>query len=205
MKETILIIIFISIILLFITINKNEIIFIESFIDSNPYLVRNLPDKKQAANTLALIKKKMKELIIFIKKEIETLKEKDINNFSNTKYSHMELYMNRILKQFNYIIIRESSANSKFTSYSVNKGEEMVFCLRSKKDNSIHDINELMYVAIHELAHVGCTEIGHTPLFLKINTFLLDKARDIGIYKYKNYSQFPEEYCGMTLTSNILN
>ena len=55
------------------------------------------------------------------------------------------------------------------TSKKINKGEEIVFCLRSIPDNKLHNINELMYVAIHEIAHVGCPEIGHTSLFKKIN------------------------------------
>ena len=60
----------------------------------------------------------------------------------------------------NSIIFRESTDDSKFTSYSINKGEEIVFCLRCKKTNQLHNINELMYVAIHEISHVACPEIG---------------------------------------------
>ena len=190
MKETILIIIFINIILLFIIANKTEVTFIESFIDNNIYLVRNLKDKQIAANTLSEIKNKLKQLIEYIKTDIE---------------NDMKQYIDNISNKIDNIIIRESSANSKFTSYSVNKGQEMVFCLRSKKTNKIHDMNLLMYVAIHEISHVGCPEIGHTPLFTQINRYLLTKASEIDIYKYNDYYIFPEEYCGMTLSSNILN
>ena len=87
----------------------------------------------------------------------------------------------------------------------MNKGEEIVFCLRSKNDNKLHDINELMYVAIHEIAHVGCPEIGHTPLFLKINKILLKQAVECNVYVYKNYSLYPEDYCGIKLSTTILN
>ena len=73
--------------------------------------------------------------------------------------------------------IYENSNSSEYTSYSVNKGEEIVFCLKSRKDPyNLHDINLMMYVAIHELAHIGCHEIGHTDLFKKIFAFYLEVA-----------------------------
>lgn len=196
MKESILIIMFMSIVLLFICIHSSEVSYQESFVDNDQYLVRNLDDKKSAANMLAEIKKRLYTLINFIDKKCENSKEKNI--------LFVKQYNDTILRKFNNIIFRESSENNKFTSYSVNKGEEIVFCLRSKEDDSLHDINELMYVAIHEIAHVGCPEIGHTPLFLEINKILLEQAIECNIYKYKNYNIYPENYCGIQLTSNIL-
>lgn len=101
-------------------------------------------------------------------------------------------------------MIRESSAYSRYTSYSINKGEELVFCLRSKTNNKLHDINELMYVGIHEIAHIGCPEIGHTKLFFDINRYLLKKAVEYNMYSIKNYKELNTEYCGLILTNNIL-
>ena len=40
----------------------------------------------------------------------------------------------------------------------------------------------LMYVAIHELGHVLCDEIGHTPKFHRIFRELLEKAENLKIY-----------------------
>jgi hypothetical protein len=193
MKETILIITFLSIILIFIIIHSSEVSFQESF-NGDHYLVRNLCDKDKAADLLGEIKKKLYKLIIYSCKKTDDNDFKFINEYSNV-----------IRKKFNSIIFRESTEDNKFTSYSVNKGEEIVFCLRSKKDNKLHDINELMYVAIHEISHVGCPEIGHTPLFLKINKILLRQAIDCKVYTYKNYNLHPEDYCGIKLSTTILN
>ena len=55
------------------------------------------------------------------------------------------------------------------------------------------------------MAHAGCPEIGHTPLFNKIFKFFLQQAQHIGIYIYENYRANPVYYCGMKLYSNILN
>ena len=62
-----------------------------------------------------------------------------------------------------------------------------------------------MYVAIHEIAHIGCPEVGHTELFREINYYLLDKAKEYKIYNLIDYSKNSMEYCGLTLNNNILN
>ena len=202
MIETIFIIFLLCFIFIFKYLYYNEVCYVETF-DQNSYLVRNLPDKNNAAKMLANIRTK---LIIFIDElvldaEQENLEEDDkikselINNYK---------YIKMIKKRLPYSKIKESSAKSEYTSYSINKGEELVFCLRSKINNKLHDINDIMYVAVHEIAHIGCPEIGHTPLFKKINLFLLKRAVEKGLYKFENYRKTQKEYCGITLTSNIL-
>ena len=55
------------------------------------------------------------------------------------------------------------------------------------------------------MAHSGCPDIGHTPLFNKIFHFFLTEAIKINIYKYEDYSKKPVMYCGMNLNTHILN
>jgi predicted metal-dependent hydrolase len=106
----------------------------------------------------------------------------------------------------NNIIIRESSEKSQYTSYTVNKGEQIIFCIRSKlidkyiNSSNIHDKNLIMYVALHEIAHIACPEYGHTPLFKDIFNFFCDEANKAGIYKKIDFKTTPMEYCGMTIT-----
>ena len=195
MKETILIIIFFTILISFILIHSTEVSFQESF-NGEQFLVRNLDDKNDAADMLSNMKGKLKKLVDYT---LEKSKGDD------ERGNFIKEYVNTIKNKFDYIIFRESTDNSKFTSYSINKGEEIVFCLRSKEDNKLHDVNELMYVAIHEIAHVGCPEIGHTPLFRRINKELLKYAIECDVYQYKDYNSNPEDYCGIELTNNILN
>jgi hypothetical protein len=201
MIETIFIIFLLCFIFLFKYLYYNEVCYVESF-DQNSYLVRNLPDKIEAATMLANIRSALLNYIndLIKQAEIEKMAEKDqdqelINNYK---------YIKMIQKKLPNSLIKESSAKSEFTSYSVNKGEELVFCLRSKINNKLHNINDIMYVAIHEIAHIGCPEIGHTPLFKKINKFLLERALKKGLYTFENYRKTQKEYCGITLTSNIL-
>lgn len=125
-----------------------------------------------------------------------------INNHGDLKQ-----YVLLLEKNFtkNRTKIYEADLKSKYTSYNVNKGEEMVFCLRHKPSLNLHNINDLVYVAVHEMAHSGCPENGHTHLFNKIFKFYLSEAVKIGIYKYHNYSSSPIVYCGMNLNTQILN
>ena len=133
------------------------------------------------------------------------LREIVINDIN--MYPDYTEYIKLLEKNFNKnrTKIYETSLDSDYTSYSVNKGEELVFCLRCKKTRSLHNINLLMYVAVHEMAHTACPETGHTPLFNKIFKFLLEIAVANNLYIYDNYSKYPIEYCGMQLYTNILN
>jgi hypothetical protein len=57
----------------------------------------------------------------------------------------------------------------------------MHLCLNNEKGDYFNK-NMLMYVALHELAHVKCKSIGHTPEWHKIFDDLLVKATKSGVY-----------------------
>ena len=65
-------------------------------------------------------------------------------------------------------------------SYTINK-KKVYLCLKDE-NGDYYDDNMLMFVAIHELAHVLCDEIGHTDKFQNIFQDLLNKAADLEIY-----------------------
>ena len=122
------------------------------------------------------------------------------------KYPEYEEYIELLEKNFNEdrTQIYENDPNSDLTSFSVNKGEEVAFCLKSKKNGNLHELNLLTYVAIHEMAHMGCPEIGHGDLFKKVFRFLILRAIEMKIYEKEDYASSPVEYCGMILSSSIV-
>ena len=61
-------------------------------------------------------------------------------------------------------------------SYTINK-QKMHLCVKDE-NNDYYSDNMLIYVALHELAHVLCDEIGHTPKFWAIFDEILEKAAD---------------------------
>ena len=67
------------------------------------------------------------------------------------------------------------------------------------------DENTLTYVAVHELAHVATKEIGHVPVFWENFKWMLNIAKDKGIYNYVNYKENPQPYCGLLISNNILD
>jgi predicted metal-dependent hydrolase len=192
MKETILIAIIVVIIYLFLFHNKKNVVLIEGR-DKNKYLVYNDTKKNDSALLLSDVINNMFKLRNYLYENI-------------SKYPEFDQYIKQLYKNLHKdrSLIYENDPNSKLTSFSVNKGEEIAFCLRSKKNNELHQLNLIMYVALHEMAHIACPEIGHGELFKKIFKFLTEVSIEIGLYKLDNYEINPVEYCGMMLSSNII-
>jgi len=68
-------------------------------------------------------------------------------------------------------------------SYTINK-RDMHLCIRDEVGEYFNR-NMLLYVALHELAHVKCKSIGHTAEFHSIFRDLLKKAEEQGVYNSK--------------------
>ncbi len=192
MNDIILITLIVIFIYIFLFLHKQNNVYIEAY-TGEKYMVYADENKKEKADLLAKILKNM----LLLKEHLV----KNINSMEG-----YEEYIKQLDKNFNdtKTIIYETDPASDLTSYSVNKGEELSFCLTSKKDKKLHDINLLMYVAIHEMAHIGCPEIGHGTLFKKIFKKFTEEAMKMGIYKKEDYSVNNVEYCGMILSSSIV-
>ncbi len=189
----IILIIFVSIYFIYSSSYQHDnLVKTKSQIDNSYYWVRNLPDKNNAANTLAKIRKNIYKLVEYLQQNQQLFPE----NLS---------YIKDLVSRTKDIVIMETGADEKYTSYTVNKGERIVFCLRAKVINTIHDMNTLMYVVIHELGHIGCPEYGHTKLFREIFKFLLIQSTKIGIYKPIDYRKNPQIYCGMEINEYLLD
>ena len=157
------------------------------------FLVRNLPDKEEAALLLSKIRENLLKIVEHTSKNIDK-DSKDEHNLS----------LIRLKKNYRPNNITESSPGNKYTSYSINKGEKIVFCIRSKKTDKLVDLNTMMFVAIHELAHLMTKSIGHTTEFWDNMRFLLKKGIKLGVYKKHDYGTNPKEYCGTTITDSPL-
>ena len=192
MKETLYIIIFVIVFYIVFILKDSTLIGVER--NGNIVYVRDGPNKEQRAVLLERLINKMYILRNHLVNKIETFGDNNI-------------YIELLRKNFNRnrTKIYETSFDSTYTSYAVNKGEELAFCIRCKPTGDLHDINLLMYVAVHEMAHTACPENGHTPLFNDIFKFMLEEAINIGLYRYDDYSRHPVVYCGMRLYTNILN
>jgi len=154
--------------------------------DGNTYCVRERQKLGLAANLLASVTKKCKELVDYMKKK-----------HPNDKRVQL------LVKGFNPKKISETLPTSTLPAYSENKGEKIAFCLnKAKDDDQLIDLNTLTFVAIHELAHIMTTSIGHKQEFWQNFKFLLINAKDANIYQPVDYKKKPKQYCGMDITDN---
>ncbi len=129
------------------------------------------------------------------------------NNILNLVYYLQEKHPNderitRMHKRLQKLKIEEAKHEPNSSSYTINKGELMKLCLRDKKTRDFHDINTLMFVVIHELAHIMTVSTGHTDEFMTNFKFILSNAADIGIYIPINYEKNPITYCGVEVNHN---
>ncbi len=76
-------------------------------------------------------------------------------------------------------------------SYTINK-KRVFLCLKDKNGQYYND-NMLIYVFLHELAHVICDEVGHTQKFHDIFQDILDLAHEKGV-RNKN-DPIIQDYC----------
>lgn len=162
---------------------KNNIIIKKSKSDNIEYFVRDLENSQDAAEKLSEINNKLQYLINSL-----DVKEKD--------------GIDRLKKRYNPNTLVETEENSKFTSYSVNKGEKIALCIREKNEPlTFEKDNTIIFVAIHELAHIMTESVGHGPDFWDNMEFLLKKAHQLDIYIPIDYKNNTVEYCGMDITS----
>jgi hypothetical protein len=165
---------------------SHDMAHVTSTVDGQKYIVRNLPDKQEAADRLARTRAKLLRLMRDLK---QAYPEKPI--------------VKQIMRNFDADPSRfsESTPDASYTSYSVNKGEKVYMCLRQRNEHEeLVDENIITFVAIHEMAHIGTHEVGHTPLFWNNFGWLLQRAEEIQIYQYQDFSAHPVEYCGIRIT-----
>lgn len=167
---------------------SNEVTFVTSTLDNKDYLVRNIQDKELAANMLAKMRMKLESICKFMKE----------------KYPGDEAVI-RMNEKFNSDNITEAGKNNQYTSYSVNKGEKIVFCIRQKdEEESLVDENTMTFVSIHELAHIMTKSVGHTSEFWDNFKRLLKEAIDNNLYNHEDYSKEPKDYCGIKVSDTPL-
>lgn len=160
---------------------------VKSTVDGKTYVVRDLPDKQQAADLLAKVRQRIEALYRYLvatypdKPQVKQL----VQNFKPDP--------SRIF---------EATPDAEHTSYSVNKGESVHLCLRQRQgDNeSLMNENIMMFVALHEMAHMITSTIGHGPDFWNNFGWLLKQAEERKLYTYTNFAAQPVPYCGVKIT-----
>ena len=161
---------------------------VQSRKDGKIYKVQNLPDKQEAADRISDIKDKLQKLI---------------ENYKSDPSAMGDPRVKVLVGRFNPDNFSENDLTADTTSYSENKGEKIVVCIRDKAPpHRFVDENTVMFVLLHEMAHLMSTTVGHTPEFWANFKRILHDAVQCGIYTSVNYTKTPVAYCGMQITDS---
>ena len=143
----------------------------------------------------------------------EMYSETSMDDLDNVRtHEYIQMRVEQLMRNYNSEKIYEISPLNPQGNTSYAEGKKLlVLCLREKKPTSeglyhLHDVNTMMFVVIHELAHMMNDLWGHSQdsNFWSLFKFLLVNAVEIGVYKPENYSLKPIVYCGLKLTYNPL-
>ena len=159
---------------------------VKSKIDNEEYTVQIKDDAVEAADLIATIKGKLNTLSEHLEKT----------------HGHSDHRVSRLKDNYKPERISEGVDTPGYTSYSINKGEKIVLCLRNR-DKSM-DINTMMFVVLHEFAHLATESIGHTEEFWDNFKWILEESINIGIYTRQDFQNKSVDYCGIKITSTPL-
>ena len=177
--------------------------YVKSNIDEKKYRVRSGNDKQHKADLLAIINLKLNIIV-------DTL-SKDSLYYSNTPVQRLVYNWGR------GVSIKEIGKMETDAAYVINK-QDMSFCLQEKPEENnktVHDINLMTYVAIHELAHIMSNEIGHGDEFIGNFEFLLNYCKKLKFVDPFTNKETPlyiqldqvadtaDNYCGVALVNSI--
>lgn len=170
----------------------------KSDIDGLNYkIVSSFHDKthKDAADHMAKIN-------IFIIDLMRHLKGKYMRDNAEPIRRHI---VYNLLQRYNIDALRENNPSStRDTSFVLNKGDEIAFCLRKKhsSDEQFHEIETMKFIILHELAHLGLDSYGHGQQFWRTFHFLTHEAKEAGLYEPIDYGNNNMIYCGVRITHN---
>lgn len=162
---------------------------VKSSVDQRIYRVRDLPDKQAAADLLARVRQKIQRLYVYTQDKFPD--KPQVKQWATNFVPDPARFA-------------ESTPDAQHTSYSVNKGEKVHLCLRHREggDESLMDENVMVFVALHEMAHVITPSIGHGPDFWNNFGWLIKQAEAINIYHYQDFKSHPVSYCGLNITDS---
>ena len=179
-----------------------EVVYVESDVDGRRYMIRRGTSKssvylKQSANALAEVNARIEKLIKHVQ---EQYKDDPYKNY----------FIKKLAQNYNASILSEAAVDERYTTFTVDK-QDIHICLRTRDvSEKLYDIDLLMYVVLHELAHLcnydksGNPIHGHGSEFVYIFKFLVVESIKLELYRHKDYSKNPQEYCGIMINTSVL-
>ena len=162
---------------------NNDYISKRSTVDNKNYYVLKKDNSQIACNQLSKVNSKIKKLFEVCESD------------GNPKYK-------RMIKKYNFDSLSELSPTSKYSAYSLNKGEKIKLCLRDNNNNLINNLNTSMFIMCHELSHLMTKAEQHPPIFWENMVLILKKANEAGVYTPIDYVKNPSQYGSSIVNKN---
>ena len=181
------IILLLIIICIFYSIYKpDNNIYIKATNDTNgsEYKVAETPNSDLKANMLYELDSKIKILI----------KHLYDNKLPNEEIS------NRLSNKMQKIELREIPINETGAGYTINKGH-IYLCLYNKDKNEMNNIDDVMFVLLHEIAHTMSISYGHGKEFKSNFDYIVKLAVKLELWNKKDYSKDNIDICGVNVTN----
>lgn len=138
------------------------------------------------------------EILYDIKKRLNRLVEHMKTNKVPDEETALRLY-----ERFKNTELRETSLFEWSAGYTINKGQEIRVCL--SKLNGKYQPNLVMFILLHEMAHIMSASYGHNQEFQDNMEKILKIAVAIGVYIPRDFSVNPAKYCGVVITNSPCN
>ena len=162
-------------------------------------VISELSDKEMAAKILNDVDKNIKLLQNHINDKYS--EDKILNNANYKIYKQIRDNFNKTY--FSESLIENYPKKRKIdVSYNYDKGKTIALCLRDYDTKYFHQFNDIMFVALHELAHSLNYSYDHDESFWGIFKLLLIASSEINIYNDTKYSENNVNYCSMNITYN---
>ncbi len=170
--------------------------------DKSYDIINKYDNHKTAAELLYKVDNSLIELINKMTKQYHN---------ADTTGDSMQAKKNKIIKNIIYKLQKNYKSHSikenfpstpgKDVSFNVNKGDHISLCLRDFHNPlNFHEFNDIMFVAIHELAHSTAISYGHDDEFWYNFKILLEHAIEYKLYTFTNYNKKNVNYCSMAIT-----
>ena len=163
------------------TLEKSEKIDVISSVNNKTYAVVRTGDYVAAANMLASLEDKARNFIAA----------------ASAKYPN-DLTIKRIQKYWTGTI--SEIPQSETIAYALEK-KDLFMCVRDNAGN-VQQLDDLLFVLLHELSHIMNSTYGHDVHFWKQFKRTLEMANKLGYLPYKNYDDYSVTVCGKVINAN---
>jgi hypothetical protein len=159
----------------------------------------------KAANELARINSFNANLITYLRNNYLWNPNKQTSE--SPRDADMKVITENLIRNYNPNVLKENNPTSTAnTSYVLEKGASIAFCLREKNsgDNKFEDDSMINFVNLHEVSHLAMKyhDPSHSKEFWKTFRLVAEAAVEAGIYHPINYKSNPSNYCGVPVDYN---